>query len=351
MLPIARLLLLLLVVLAAASAGCSSIGYYWQAMRGQLELMHKARPIADVIADPDTPAELKGTLSQVQSMRDFASRELALPDNGSYRRYADLGRPFVVWNVFATDEFSTRPTEWCFPVAGCVGYRGYFREDDARAFARDQARRGFDVYVGGVLAYSTLGWLNDPVLSTFIHYPSVEVARLIFHELSHQVVYLEGDTTFNESFAVAVENEGVRRWVRAHGTDDMRRAFEQAQSRKGDFLALIERTRARLDALYGESGLDSMQMRQRKVQVFDDMRAEYAALKRAWGGFAGYDWWFAEPLNNAQLASVAMYTQLVAGFEALLRDSAGDMRAFYEEVARLAKLPEPARTARLSGGD
>lgn len=346
-----RALLLLLLALAAASAGCSSIGYYWQAMRGQLELMHKARPIPEVIGDPGTPEELKGTLAQVQSMREFASRELALPDNGNYRRYADLGRRFVVWNVFATEEFSTLPREWCFPVAGCVGYRGYFRESDARAFAQERAMAGLDVYVGGVPAYSTLGWLNDPVLSTFIHYPTVEIARLIFHELSHQVVYVDGDTTFNESFAVAVENEGVQRWVRAHGTDEMRRAFEQAQSRKWDFIALIERTRERLEALYGESGMDASRMRARKAQVFEAMRAEYAALKRAWGGFSGYDWWIAQPLNNAQLASVAMYTQLVPGFEALLRDSGGDMRRFYEEVARLAALPEPERSARLTRGD
>jgi len=343
-----RPVLVLLLALAASSAGCSSIGYYWQAMRGQLELIRKARPIPEVIADPGTPDALKGTLAQVESMRDFASRQLALPDNGSYRRYADLERRYVVWNVFATEAFSTTPKEWCFPVAGCVSYRGYFRESDARAFARKQAKAGLDVYVGGVPAYSTLGWLNDPVLSTFIHYPSVEIARLIFHELSHQIVYVDGDTTFNESFAVAVENEGVRRWVRAHGTDEMRRAFEQAQSRKWDFIALIERTRERLDALYGESGIDAAQARARKAQAFEAMRAEYAALKRGWGGFSGYDWWFAQPLNNAQLASVAMYTQLVPGFEALLRDSGGDMRRFYEEVARLAELPEAERSARLS---
>ena len=340
--------LLLALVLALGSGGCTSIRYYWQAMRGQFELVHEARPIEEVIADPATSQRLKDTLGQVQVMRDFASRELALPDNGSYRRYADLGRSYVVWNVFATEEFSTRAKEWCFPVAGCVGYRGYFKEADARAFAREQAQAGLDVYVGGVPAYSTLGWLDDPVLSTFVHYPPVELARLVFHELSHQVVYVKGDTTFNESFAMTVEIEGGQRWVRAHGTPQMQQGFEQAQARKRDFAELIERTRARLDALYGEAGTDPASLRRRKALLLEDMRAQYAALRQGWGDFAGYDWWFAQPLNNAQLASIALYTRLVPGFQQVLRENAGDMPAFYVEVERLAGLPEAQRAQRLS---
>jgi len=339
--------LLLALSLAAGSAGCSTIGYYWQAMRGQLELVQRARPLHEVIADPDTPAALKDRLEQVREMRDFASRALGLPDNGSYRRYAHLGRAYVVWNVFAADAFSTQPREWCFPIAGCVGYRGYFREADARAFAREQAAAGLDVFVAGVPAYSTLGWLDDPLLDTFIHYPQIEVARLIFLELSHQVRYLPGDTTFNESFAVTVETEGVQRWVRAHGTPDMLAAFEQAQARKHDFLALIERTRARLDALYRSGETDRTRLALDKARAFATMRAEYADIRQRWGGFAGYDWWFAQPLNNAQLASVALYTQLVPGFQRVLREQGGDLRAFYAEVGRLAELPPEARARRL----
>ncbi len=343
--------MLIALALALASAGCSPVRYYWQAMHGQLELVNKARPIPELIASPETPAELKHTLSQVQAIRDFASSELALPDNGSYRRYADLGRPYVVWNVFATPAYSTRPKEWCFPIAGCVSYRGYFKEADARAFARQQAGAGLDVYVAGVPAYSTLGWLDDPVLNTFVHYPPVELARLIFHELSHQVVYVKGDTTFNESFAVAVELEGVQRWVRKHGTPEMQRGFEQSQRRRQDFIELIERTREKLEALYQDDQADRASLAQRKAQAFEDMRAEYADLKQSWGGFAGYDWWIVQPLNNAQLASVALYTQLVPGFQRVLRDNAGDLRAFYTAVGELAGLPAEARTSRLSSED
>jgi len=348
--PSLRLRLMLVVALSTltGAAGCSPIGYYWQAMRGQMELVRKSRPIADVIADSATQPKLRETLRQVSVMRDFASRELALPDNGTYRRYADLGRAFVVWNVFAAEEFSTHAKEWCFPIAGCVGYRGYFSEAAARAFAQEQEKAGLDVYVGGVPAYSTLGWLDDPVLSTFIHYPSTELARLIFHELSHQVVYVKGDTTFNESFAVAVETEGVQRWVRAQGDAQMQAAFDQAQSRRHDFVDLVERTRANLDALYGEDGLEKAELRRRKAAVFADMRAEYALLKQAWGGFSGYDWWFAQSLNNAQLASVALYTQLVPAFQALLQAHDGDMRRFYAEVERIGKLPAEERNRLLS---
>jgi len=343
-----RLLLVLTLLTLTGAAGCSPIGYYWQAMRGQMELVRKSRPLSEVIADSATEPKLRDTLLQVSAMRDFASRELALPDNGSYRRYADLGRPYVVWNVFAAEEFSTQAKEWCFPIAGCVGYRGYFSEAAARAFAHEQEKAGLDVYVGGVPAYSTLGWLDDPVLSTFIHYPPTELARLIFHELSHQVVYVKGDTTFNESFAVAVETEGVQRWVRAHGNADTQAAFERGQSRKRDFIELIERTRAKLDALYREEGLEEAQLRTRKAAVFADMRGEYALLKQVWGGFSGYDWWFAQPLNNAQLASVALYTQQVPAFQALLQAQDGDMRRFYAEVERIGKLPADERNRRLS---
>lgn len=347
-----RLLLAVALLCLTGTAGCSTVGYYWQALRGQMELVHKARPIAELIVDPAVEPGLKDKLEQVQAIRHFASRELALPDNGSYRSYVDLGRPYVVWNVFATEEFSIEASQWCFPIAGCVSYRGYFSEAAARAFAQAQQRNGLDVYVAGIPAYSTLGWLNDPVLNTFIHYPSTEVARLIFHELSHQVAYAKGDTTFNESFAVAVETEGVQRWVRSYGTPSQQQAFDQAQARRHDFLQLVERTRERLRLLYeGADGSDEArraELRRDKARLFEDMRAEYAQLKRAWSDFSGYDWWFAQPLNNAQLASVALYTELVPDFQRLLQAHAGDLGRFYAEVERLAKLPEDERNRLLS---
>ncbi|MCW5621293.1 MAG: aminopeptidase [Burkholderiales bacterium] len=347
-----RLLLAVALLCLTGIAGCSTVGYYWQALRGQMELVHKARPIAELIADPAVEPGLKDKLEQVQAIRHFASRELALPDNGSYRSYVDLGRPYVVWNVFAAEEFSIEASQWCFPIAGCVSYRGYFSEAAARAFAQAQQRNGLDVYVAGIPAYSTLGWLNDPVLNTFIHHPSTEVARLIFHELSHQVAYAKGDTTFNESFAVAVETEGVQRWVRSYGTPPQQQAFDQAQARRHDFLHLVERTRERLRLLYeGADGSDETrraELRRDKARLFEDMRAEYAQLKRSWSDFSGYDWWFAQPLNNAQLASVALYTELVPDFQRLLQAHAGDLRRFYAEVERLAKLPEDERNRLLS---
>jgi predicted aminopeptidase len=298
------------------------------------------------VADPATGADLRTRLQRVQAIRDFASRELALPDNGSYRRYADLERAYVVWNVFAAEEFSTSPKEWCFPIAGCVGYRGYFANADAEQFAIRLRSQGYDVFVGGVPAYSTLGWMDDPILSTFVRYPDSELARLMFHELAHQVAYAAGDSTFNESFAVAVELEGVRRWIERNGTPEQRQAFERAQVRKHDFAQLVERTRDRLSTLYD---LDSTPERKRagKLEAFETMRREYQALKAQWGGFGGYDWWFAQPLNNAQLASVAIYSQLVPGFQKLLAEQGGDLKRFYAQVRELAKLPKAERHARL----
>jgi predicted aminopeptidase len=342
-------LLVAVLCLGGAVTGCSTtLGYYWQAFDGQMALVREARPIAELIDDPLTVDALKGKLERVRDIRDFASRELGLPDNGSYRRYADLRRPYVVWNVFATPEFSVEPKEWCFPVAGCVGYRGYFSEADARGFAQSQAKAGLDVFVGGVPAYSTLGWLDDPVLNTFIHYPETELARLIFHELSHQVAYAPGDSMFNESFAVTVENAGVERWVAQRGSAEQRGAFEAAQRRKRDFAQLVARYRERFAAAYADSA-HTDERRAAKARLQEQMRAEYAQLKETWGGFAGYDWWFDGPLNNAQLASVALYTELVPGFERLLQESGGDLSAFYAKVKALARLPEAQRRARLEG--
>jgi len=339
-----------LALVACALAACSTLGYYWQAADGQLELKRKARPIDDVLVDAGTSADLQSRLRRVQEIREFASAQLALPRNGSYQRYADLKRPYVVWNVFAAPEFSVTPRTWCFPIAGCVGYRGYFAEADAERFAAQLKSQRYDVYVGGVPAYSTLGWMDDPVLNTFVGYPEVELARLIFHELAHQVAYAKGDSTFNESFAVAVELEGVRRWIAQHGTPDQQAALERADARKEQFAELVSHTRARLREVYS-SGAPPERMRAEKLQTLETMRAEYQALKAGWGGYGGYDWWFAQPLNNAQLASVAIYTQLVPGFQALLAREEGDLPRFYADVRELARLPKAQRRSSLGVRD
>ena len=342
------LLVSALLLAFAPAAGCSNIGYYFQAVSGQMELTHKAQPIPKVLANPDTSAELKAKLERVVEMRDFASRELHLPANGSYRSYADIGRPYVVWNVFAAPEFSVKPQEWCFLFAGCVGYKGYFSKASADKFASDLRAQRSDVFVGGVPAYSTLGWLDDPVLSTFVQYPDANIAELMFHELAHQLVYAQGDSTFNESFADTVAREGVERWLAAHGSETQRRAFEQHQQRRQAFAELVARYRERLAQLYAEP-LEAQRMRARKEEVLAQMRAAYGRLKQGWDGYAGYDPWFEQPLNNAQLASVTIYTQLVPAFQRILRENGGDLQRLYAEAKRLAALPKAQRDAELAG--
>jgi predicted aminopeptidase len=337
---------LLAVALLPLLGGCASIGYYWQAVSGQFDVWRRERPVEEVIADPASAQALKDKLARVSEIRDFASRELGLPDNQSYRRYADLARPFVVWNVFAAPEFSLQPLAWCFPFAGCVNYRGYFSREAAEQFAAGLASQGHDVYVGGVPAYSTLGHFADPVLNTFIHYPEADIARLIFHELAHQAAYAGDDTVFNESFAVVVEQEGVRRWLAKTGDSRQREVYERGRRIRAQFVELIGKYRGRLDALY-RTRLAPEPMRERKHLILAELEAEYRELRKGWGGYAGYDQWFAHKPGNAQLASVGIYSQLVPAFEALLEREGGDLPRFYGAVTALAALPKAERDARL----
>ena len=345
--PVRRPGTILVLIASLACGGCSTVAYYAQAVTGHLDMIRRAEPITDTIARESTPAALRERLALVQRMRDFASRELALPDNASYRKYADLGRPFVVWNVFAAPEFSVVPRRACFPVAGCVSYQGFYAESDARAQADSLHAQGFDVYVGGVPAYSTLGWFDDPVLNTFVFYPEPELARLIFHELAHQVAYASDDTVFNESFAVAVEREGLRRWLAGFGTPAQREAWSASQARRTRFIALALEYRERLARHYDAPGTVE-ERRAGKARILDAMRAEYERIKREeWGGFAGYDRFFAQGVNNALLASISAYNELVPAFEALLAQKRGDLAAFYAAVRELAAAPREQRNARL----
>ncbi len=328
-------------------SGCAQLGYYTQSVRGQFDIWRREKPISDVIGDTASPPALRDKLALVLAIREYASRELALPENRSYRRYADLERPFVVWNVFATEEFSMQPLQWCFAVAGCVSYRGYFAKADAERFAAGIAAAGHDVHIGGVPAYSTLGWFTDPVLNTFINYPPVELARLIFHELSHQVVYVKDDSVFNESFATAVERAGVERWIARHGTATDRDVAAKAQQQRADFVRLIQTYRERLAVLY-RSGVAADSMRAEKKKLYGEMQADYQALKQTWGGYAGYDRWFALPPNNALLASVSIYTQQVPAFEVLLQAQGGDLTKFFAVVKTLAQRPKAERDAALA---
>ena len=331
----------------AVLPGCETLSYYSQAIGGQLQLSTRARPVEAVIDDPATTADVRAKLALARGIRDYASRELGLPDNGSYRRYADLGRPYVVWNVVAALEFSTKAVESCFPVVGCVTYRGYFGEDDARRHAAELRAQGYDVQVSGIPAYSTLGWFDDPLLSTFIRYPEGELARLVFHELAHQVVYVKGDTVFNESFAVAVERTGVRRWLAAQKREAGLVAFLAGRERQREFIALVEAAKARLDHVYGQS-IEPGPMREAKREAFAQFLREYAALKAGWAGFAGYDRIVGMAPDNALLASITAYSKFVPGFERLLEGGGGDLPLFYAAVKRLAELPKTERCEALS---
>lgn len=331
--------------------GCSTVGFYTQAVRGHFDMMSRARPINEVIADPATPDALRSRLTLALQLREFGSRELALPDNGSYTHYADIGRAAVVWNVFAAAEFSVEARKSCFPVAGCVAYRGYF--DRARAdaeAARLAGAEGLQTWVGPVPAYSTLGWFDDPVLSTFVHWPEEQFARLVIHELAHQVVYLRGDTTFNESYAVAVEREGVRRWLAYRGDRERAQAFARSQAWRAEFLRMLLDHRTALAALY-RLPLEPAQMRERRDTMRERLREDYRAFRARWAEndlpFAALDRWFGDGPNNAQLASVAVYNELVPAFEALLARVGGHLAAFHAEVAALARLPKAERAAQL----
>lgn len=337
-----------LAVVAAALAGaCATPAYYAQAVGGQWELWRKARPIAEIRDDARAAPALKNTLATVERIRAFASSDLALPANGSYTRYADVQRPYVVWNVYAAEALSTQLKEWCFPIAGCVGYRGYFAEQDAKLLAAELHRQGYDVYIGGVPAYSTLGWFDDPVLNTFAHYPETEIARLIFHELAHQLTYVEDDTEFNESFASTVETVGVERWLARHGSPAKQAAFDRAQRYRQDFSRLVLKCRDRLQSLY-ESNLSSVEKLHSKAQVLSDLKDEYQRIKQEqWSGYSGYDRWFGQDINNATLASIGLYNQLVPAFRALLAENGDDLPRFYAAVKRLAALPKDARQLRL----
>ena len=315
-------------------------------MRGQLDLLWKRSVITDILKRSDTPADLKDKLTRVLRLREFASQTLLLPDNGSYRSYADLQREHVVWTVYATPEFSLELRKWCFPFAGCVSYRGHFSMEAAEEFAAPLRAQGDDVYIAGVDAYSTLGWFDDPVLNTFIRRPEPALAGLIFHELAHQQLYVKNDTTFNESFARAVELEGVRLWLQSHGTAQQLEDYERNETRRDEFIAVVNRARERLHALYA-TDLPADLRRTQKQQLFESIKNDYIDLKQHWGGYSGYDAWFSNQLNNAKLASVTTYADDVPAFQSLLKQKNDDFSAFYTAAKDLGELPEPQRKIRL----
>jgi predicted aminopeptidase len=331
-------------VTLAACATFETVDYYWQGAAGQLELLTRSQPIPEVIGKSD--AALAARLKRIREIREFASHELGLPDNGSYTRYTDLGRPYVTWNVFATPELSLKPHQWCFPIAGCVNYRGYFQEAEAKGESTRLKAAGDDVYVGGVPAYSTLGWFDDPVLSSFVSWPETEVARLIFHELAHQLIYVKSDSTFNESYATAVEEAGLARWLASRHDSQLERLAARADRMRGVFRELVGTTRAKLAEIYASNASDD-DKRRAKRDIVAAMKAAYESAKQGEPGLSGYDRWFAQQPNNAALAAVGLYTDRVPAFRELLHESNDNLPAFYQRVRELAARPKRQRDAQL----
>ena len=332
-------------------SGCSSVSYYSQLAGGQWQLLRAREPVAEVIADPSRPQGLRDHLAQAQKARTFASEHLHLPDNQSYRLYADIGRPYVVWNVFATQEFSLAPQTHCFPIAGCVAYRGYYSQGAARGEAALLRQQGMDVSIGGVEAYSTLGWFNDPIMNSMMNWGDERLATLIFHELAHQRFYVQDDTEFNESFASFVEQEGTRQWRAAQGLAPLGSSTRQ---QRDQFTQLILDTRKRLEKLYVQP-LSVEAMRQAKAAEFEALRREYRQMRDSqWGGDKRYDAWMNLPMNNARLLPFGLYDRWVPAFAALFRQEGGDWLKFYAAVEKMGELPVGQRKAalrRLEGTD
>ena len=344
-------------LLLLSITGCQTVSYYSQAVRGQFDLMSRQRPIKEVLADPQTPVGLSNQLTLVLKLHRFAERELKLKANGHYLSYADLGRRFAIWNVYAAPEFSLQAKTWWYPIVGDLKYRGYFNEASARIYGTNLAAQGLDVSVGGVEAYSTLGWFHDPVLNTFAFNAETDLAETLFHELAHQRVFVSGDTDFNEAFATAVAEAGVARWLLAQSNAVACAQYQAECRRKEQFIALLGRTRTELQALYGElegssegakpvryaTTTSDTEKRRLKAQVFEQFRKEYETLKAGWGGSAEWDAWVRRPLNNAHLSSMDTYYRLVPAFHELLRASGGDLEKFYDQMKRLGRLSAKQR--------
>ncbi len=325
--------------------GCADLQYYAQAARGQSEIMNRAKPIAEIIDDPTTPPTLKTQLTKALEIREFASRELALPNNQSYRRYADLERPFAIWNVFAAPALSLAPKEWCILFFGCSAYHSYFSHAAAEREAVALRAEGYDVYVAGITAYSTSGWFSDPLFNTMLANSEPDLAAVLFHELAHQRLRAPDDTAFTESFAMAVEREGVRRWLAAHDGQTEFAGYLERHRRREEVTALLMRYRARLQTLYSTT-LPDDDKRAQKQALLDEMRGAYQKLKANWNDYVGFDRWM-QQLNNAKFISVSLYSDYVPAFEALLAQQQGNLPAFYRAAETLAREPKAVRAQKL----
>jgi predicted aminopeptidase len=334
------------VILAVVLTGCESMVYYKQLISGQIAILNKRQPIHELLDNPDTPEKLKEKLRLVIDIRSFAKNELFLPVKNQYLDFVALDRPFAGWNMWATPEFSFSPKTWCYPIIGCAIYRGYFSKEDAFNYGHQLEAQGYDVYIGGVVAYSTLGWLDDPVFSTFIYRSDIRLAALIFHELSHHLLYVSDDTTFNESFAIAVEQEGLRRWLTAVNNQKASEIYKLDYRRRQQFIELVMKYRKELETLYAKN-LPIPEKRQAKAAVFEKLKDDYRLLKQHWNGYSGYDFWMYQKMNNAKLISVSTYNDLVPAFLELLKTCNNDLKVFYKKCQDLSKKSKEERWAYL----
>ncbi len=336
-----------LLLLALQISACSTLSYYHQSFQGQMELLAARQPIDEVLADPGISKPVRAQLQMLKKARAYAVTELGLPDNDSYKTYADLHRSAVVWTVVATQALSLEPYTWCYPVFGCLAYRAYFSQADAVREAQQLKQAGYDVYVAGIAAYSTLGWFDDPFLNTMLGWDEARLVGTLFHELAHQQMYIADDTEFNESFAMTVQREGVRRWMRQFRDAVAIQAWRDEARRDEDFITMVLKTQQALQLLY-ESGLDDEVKLQKKRELLRELRMEYRFFRQRWSGYEGYDNWMFQDLNNAMIASVSTYHKLIPAFEALLKQNNDDMGAFYAAVKALSLLDKEQRQAQLA---
>ncbi|MEJ2284108.1 MAG: aminopeptidase [Desulfobacterales bacterium] len=328
--------ILWVLLIASVLSGCQTIQYYSQAISGQHRILESRQPISKITADPNSPEMLRRKLSFLMEVRAFAETALHLPVANNYLTYVDLKRPYVAWNVVATPEFSLEPRTWCYPFVGCAAYRGYFAQTDAHQYAESLQKQGYDVYVGGVTAYSTLGWFDDPILSTFIRRSRASSSALLFHELAHQVLYAPDDTTFNESFATFVEQEGLRRWQQTSGNAAIYREYLKNYQRQEKFVKLVFEHRQKLELLY-QTDLAPAEKRAKKASIFAGLRNEFHHLESTNPALAAYADWINQPLNNAKISGVVAYHHFVPAFGKMLADNNGDLVQFYEACRRLAR--------------
>lgn len=325
------------VMAALFLTSCQTMKFYGQAVGGQLEILQKSRSNSHVIADPTTPPSVRKKLKTVEEIRKFASEQLSLPGEESYGRYADLGRKHVVWVLYAAPEFSLQPKTWFYPVVGEMDYRGYFCEEETVTLAKQLRSEGYDVFVGGVDAYSTLGLFHDPILNTFVGYPEIDLAETIFHELTHRKVFRTGDTVFNESMANTVAEEGVKRWLRYQGRVIELKKYEERLVRRREFYQEIDRSKEQLIQLY-QSGRPTEVMRENKAEILADLRNQFRELRRRWGG-RGLESWLKEDINNGHIVSLHIYAEQMPVFQALLQQCGGDLDLFFKKVVSI-KIPE-----------